>query len=225
MNIELDKQEVLRYLGYRGQTIDAQTHALIDSCMDAMLKTAKPRYVYRVFSVQADMEKEQIILPDCGLVLPGRDIYEHLRECRSCAMMAATLGIEADNLIRVSEAGEMSRAVVLDACATEMIEKVSDWAEREIELLATREKKGITSRFSPGYGDLPLTLQGRFGEILDTVRKIGLTITENALMIPRKSVTALIGFTVRPKRQTSKCAVCSMGGQCKFRKEGNTCGR
>ena len=225
MDLTLDRQEVLRYLGYRGQTIDSRTDALISGCMDQMLKTAKPRYVYRIFEVRQDIEKETILLPECGLVLPGRDIYEHLRECRKCALMAATLGIEADNLIRVAETGEMSRAVILDACATDMIEKVCDWAEREIEARAAEENRGVNFRFSPGYGDLPLTLQGQIGAVLDTVRKIGLTMTENSLMIPRKSVTALIGFTVRPRKQVSKCAACSMRGQCRFRKEGTTCGR
>lgn len=225
MDLTLDRQEVLRYLGYRGQAIDSRTDALISGCMDQMLKTAKPRYVYRIFEVRQDIEQEAILLPECGLVLPGRDIYEHLRECRKCALMAATLGIEADNLIRVAEADAMSRAVILDACATDMIEKVCDWAEREIEVRAAEENRGVNFRFSPGYGDLPLTLQGRIGEVLDTVRKIGLTMTENSLMIPRKSVTALIGFTVRPRKQVSKCATCSMRGQCRFRKEGTTCGR
>ena len=86
MDLTLDRQEVLRYLGYRGQAIDSRTDALISGCMDQMLKTAKPRYVYRIFEVRQDIEQEAILLPECGLVLPGRDIYEHLRECRKCAI-------------------------------------------------------------------------------------------------------------------------------------------
>ncbi len=225
MNLVPNKAEILRYLGYHSQKVDPQTEALIDDCIEELLKVAKPRYVYRIFTVQQDSLNETIFLPECNLTLSGRDIYEHLRECRKCAIMSATLGIEVDNLIRVTEAETMSRAVILDACATELIEKLCDFVELEIASLAAKEKRGINYRFSPGYGDCPLTLQNRIGDVLDTSRKIGLTITENALMIPRKSVTAFIGFTIQIKKNTNKCATCSMGGRCKFRMEGTTCGR
>lgn len=225
MNLTLDKQEILRYLGYRGQVLDSRTDGLLDQCIRQMLEGAKPRYTYRIFQVKQNIDDETIFLPECNLTLPGRDIYEHLRECRKCALMAATLGVEADNLIRVAETGEMSRAVVLDACATEMIEKVCDFVEQEIAAKAAEEGRGINSRFSPGYGDFPLEIQTQIGRILDAGRKIGLTVTPNALMLPRKSVTALIGFTIRPKKAASKCTLCSMRGRCKFRKEGTTCGR
>ncbi|MBE5040663.1 methionine synthase [Oscillospiraceae bacterium DSM 107454] len=227
MDITLDRQEILRYLGYRGQMIDNRTQKELDGCMQELLETAKPRYCYRIFEVRQDLEKEEIVLPQCDLRLLGRDIYEHLRGSRKCAVMAATLGIEADNLIRISEAESMTRAVILDACAADMIEKVCDMAEAEIGALAAAEGCGLTSRYSPGYGDFPLSVQESISRILDTGRQIGLTVTENQLMIPRKSVTALIGFSLRPglKKKGSRCAVCSMRGRCKFRKEGTYCGR
>lgn len=226
MNLTLDYHEILRYLGHWGQKVDQQTESLILRCMEEIQQAAKPRYFYQIYNIRCDIDNEAILLPECGLTLPGRDLYEHLRQCRKCAVMAATLGIEADNLIRVAENTEMSRAVVLDACATEMVEKLCDAAELEIAQIAARENRGLQSRFSPGYGDCPLSLQKEIGRVLDTARKIGLTITENALMIPRKSVTAFVGFTTQiKKKKTNPCATCSMGGRCRFRKEGTTCGR
>ena len=47
--------------------------------------------------------------------LTGNDIYEHLRECRKCAVMAVTLGIAADNAIRVAQSSDMTKAVIYDA--------------------------------------------------------------------------------------------------------------
>lgn len=225
MNISLDKNEVLRYLGYQGQALDERTDQMIDDCIDLIQRTAKPRYLYRIFDIRVG-EGESIELVGTNLILRGRDIYEHLRECRRCAVMAATLGVEADNLIRVSENTAMTQAVILDACATEYIEKLCDLAEDEISQLAADEKRGINWRFSPGYGDLALKIQNQVVTVLDATRKIGLTVTENSLMIPRKSVTAFIGFTTNiRKKKTSRCATCSMRGRCKFTKEGTTCGR
>ena len=53
-------------------------------------------------------------------------------------------------------------------------------------------KTGV--RFSPGYGDLPLSTQKDFIRILNTERLAGVTINENYLMNPRKTVTAVCGL-------------------------------
>ncbi len=223
MELKPDRREILRYLGYHGQTPDPQTDALLSQCIIKLQQAVKPRFTYRIFEVTQDLKNKRTLLPECDLVLPGHDIYRHLQGCEKCAVMAATLGIEADNLIRIAEAESMSRAVILDACATELIEKLCDYAEQEIAGLAAREEKHLNFRFSPGYGDCPLSLQKPITEILDTQRKIGLTVTEHALMLPRKSVTALLGFTRQPKHHAS-CATCSLQGRCQFQKEEKPCG-
>ena len=218
-----NKQEILRYLGHRGQEIDRQTAALLDECIETMATSIKPRFCYRLFRIE---HNDNILLPECNLSLSGRDITNHLKDCQKCILLAVTLGIEADNLIRVAEAESMTRALILDACATELTEKLCEHAEAELSKLAKSEGGFLTSRFSPGYGDFPIGLQNRIGEVLDTQRKIGLTITEQSLMIPRKSVTAVIGLTQSPCSATSNqnCTTCTLQGRCQFQKEINSYG-
>lgn len=225
--IRIDRQEVLRYLGYHGQKMSPEDEARIDECIAAMERGAKPRYIYRIFDIMQDFDREEIRVLGSEMVFRGRDIYEHLRSCKKCAVLAATLGIEADNMIRIAQRTDMTRAVILDACAGDMIEKVCDAAEREIEAEAAKEKKGLNFRFSPGYGDFPLETQQMITAALETGKKIGLTLTKNALMIPRKSVTAVVGLTfqIGKKKTVNRCSTCSMQGQCRFRREGRTCGR
>lgn len=225
--IRIDRQEVLRYLGYHGQKMTEADERRIDDCIAAMERGAKPRFIYRIFDIAQDFAREEIRILETNMIFRGRDIYEHLRSCKKCAVLAATLGIEADNMIRIAQRTDMTRAVILDACAGDMIEKVCDAAEREIEAVAAKEKKGLNFRFSPGYGDFPLETQKEITAALETGKKIGLTLTENSLMIPRKSVTAVVGFTfqIGKKKNTDRCSTCSMQGQCRFRREGRTCGR
>ncbi len=50
-------------------------------------------------------------------------------------------------------------------------------------------------RFSPGYGDCPLSAQRSIvNSVLNATRLIGLTVTPTSLLIPTKSVTAVIGL-------------------------------
>ncbi len=221
MNLVPEKQEILRYLGYQGQTIDPQTNALISRSLEEMQFAIKPRYTYGIFALQE--QNGNVFLPECNFTLPGDDIARHLCGCKKAVLLAVTLGIEADNLIRVSQTEAMSRAVVLDACATELTEKLCDTAEKELQCIAKKENLFLTGRYSPGYGDFPISVQKQIGEILDTTRKIGLSITEHSLMIPRKSVTSIIGFTEQIPKKIRSCDSCKMKGRCHFQKEGSSC--
>jgi hypothetical protein len=61
--------------------------------------------------------------------------------------------------------------------------------------LCSQNEESITWRFSPGYGDLPLDTHINLLGALDTSRKIGLTVSRSLILIPSKSVTAIIGVT------------------------------
>ena len=83
----------------------------------------------------------------------------------------------------------------------------------------------ITFRYSPGYGDLPLDIQKNFLNVLDAQKKIGLTTSENFLLFPRKSVTAIIGIINKNiKIKERNCQECNNYKNCSFRRKGENCG-
>ena len=49
------------------------------------------------------------------------------------------------------------------------------------------------------------------------------TLTESGLMLPQKSVTAILGVSPTPRSRRSGCGHCPMRDICAFRKEGKTC--
>lgn len=213
----IDKNEVLRYLGYNGTEIDERLNRLIEECMNQVIETATPRFVYRAFDIGEDMTLENTIFK-----LKGNDIKEHLSECKRCVLMAVTMGMQVENIIKTAEVRDMARAVILDSCATTAAEQTADMVQAMIE--KENEGKFFTERYSPGYGDMPMESQHDFAAILDTGRKIGLSVTENNILLPRKSITAIIGISdKKTKKRKSGCENCSLHGQCNFRKEGRTC--
>lgn len=221
-NLIPDKNEISRYLGIKGEA-DAVTMQVISDCVFELDKIIKQRYIYGIFDIRVT---DCIELKGTGLTLTGNDIYNHLKDCEKCAVMAATLGIETDNAIRIAQSGDMLKAVVMDASASEYIEKLCDCVENEIKEIAFRDGYNTKFRFSPGYGDLPLDTQKSLLDTIDAGRKIGITLTSGNLMTPGKSVTAIIGFTKREVgEEHTSCDICSMKNNCKFRKEGKSCGR
>ncbi len=211
----LDRREILRYLGYpAGQAADPETEELITQCEAALLDALRPKWTAGRFPLRR--AGGRLWLGESQLELPGTAIRRHLQDCGECVLFAATLGMEADRLIRQAQLASMTRGIVMDACATAFIEAVCDHAETELNA-----RYGPCSyRFSPGYGDLPITLQRRLLTLLDAERKIGLHTTDESLLIPGKSVTAILGLTQAGPRPKSKCDICQNKERCEFCRHG-----
>ena len=195
MTIDISRSEVLRYLAYRNQKIDRATSRLIDEMTAEASECITPRYIYRMF--QAEPRGNEILLKNCTLVLPGEDIRRHLRGAVECALMAVTAGIGIEKRISYYSRMHISKGLVLDACATAAVETICSVVQEELRDLARERGFGTTGRYSPGYGDLPLTLQPALLTVLDAHRKIGLSATASCMLTPRKSVTAIVGFVGR----------------------------
>lgn len=210
---EINKNEVLVYLGYKGGEVDSGIMADIDRCSQLLMKTAVPRIVWRKFTLSEELP----------IVLQGNDVRELLEDCREAVFMCATLGMETEQLLRKSQSRSMADAVILDCCASAAVENVCDnfCTDLENELHAH-----LTDRFSPGYGDMPLTQQAQFCALLNTARTVGVTLTSGGLMLPQKSVTAVIGVSDKPRKKRPKgCAYCKLFGNCDISKEGGNCGK
>ena len=219
MNIE--KTEVLRYLGYNSQNIDKNTTKLLHECMIEIRNVMKKNFVYNIYDIFRD--ENRVFLKDTTLVIQSKDLYHHLQKSNKCVVMAASLGLEVDQRIAYYSKTHMTKSIILDACASTAIEALCDYIEEEVRKKA--EKKGyyITSRFSPGYGDLPITLQKEIVEVLKAYSKIGLTVNESSILLPRKSVTAFIGWQKeKSNAPIDKCSTCQKEN-CNYRNHGRFC--
>lgn len=119
----------------------------------------------------------------------SRDLKKCMSDCRRAIVFTATIGHKLDRLIRRYSAVNPTRALVLQSVGTERVEVLCDAFCQNIK----EEGKSLTPRFSPGYGDLPLSLQSDIFRALDTERKLGVTLTDSLLMLPTKTVSAIIG--------------------------------
>ncbi len=205
--------ETLRYMGVRG-TPDAQTSELVEQAEKLVRERISPKYVYRV---------GELSFTDMGVCVSGMDGYfggvdikNHLKNCKRIVILAATLTPEADMLIRRAAISGAAEALATDAVCSAAIEQVCDRAEKEI--FSQIDAHFRTWRFSPGYGDFPIESQRIILDYLNASRRIGLTLTDSCLMIPSKSVTAVIGISDTPLNWRAKgCATCSMRKTCAFK--------
>jgi len=215
VKVNVDRNETLRYLGYKGGPIPEDVERMLAACMAEIEEIAHTRYAYKVFDVDA-------------VDLTGEDIAKHLEGCGQCILMAATLGMETDDLVRKMQVKDMARAITLDACASSAIENLCNQVEARLREEFKDKGKFITGRFSPGYGDMPVSQQRALCHLLDAQRKIGIYLTSGDAMIPVKSITAVLGISDKKTHHTdtkSNCDVCNLTENCNFRKESRNCGK
>ena len=215
--IQIKKNEVLRYLGYKNQELDSITNRLIEESIREISNLIKEKHTYKIFDIKKS--KGKIWIKDTNFSLGGNNIKDHLKDSDSIILMAVTLGNEIDRLIRYNEKISMTKEIILDACASAAIEEICDGVNDQLEALVSKEGKTLTSRFSPGYGDLAIDLQGRILDLLEAKKTIGLTVTSHNILIPRKSVTAILGIIdEKDKKEEVNCGNCNKSKDCSFRK-------
>ena len=214
---DIRESEALLYLGYRGGEIPEEIREALRRCRDMILKTARPRAVWRKFRYHPDGSLEGTDFRPVG-----NDVHTLLRESHHVILFGATLGVEVETLLRRAQIRNMTDAVMLDSCASAVIENVCDNLCADLE----QEAGGyLTDRFSPGYGDMPFSQQPELCRALELQKRIGVSLSDGGMMIPQKSVTALMGVADAPQaRPMSGCSSCGLYETCSYRKDGTTCG-
>lgn len=178
---------------------------LISSCVQELENTVNPKHSCREFPLTLENET---IDGGCFRTASGA-LQKNLKDCESILVFAATLGTGADYLLRRYSRVRMSRAVVLQAAATALLEEYCDKICGQ--LAREYEEKGqfLRPRFSPGYGDFSLEVQPQLLEALEAGKRLGIKLTDSLLMLPSKSVTAVMGVSRIPQRcRTQGCEEC-----------------
>lgn len=216
--LQVEQSEVLRYLRWpMTKPLPPDLANDLAQAEAAVLAAAQPRFVYKQFAL---LPEDDVVvgrsLQGASLRLAGRDIACLLRGCSACLLLAASLGRAVDELIRRAQIRDVGQALLLDACASAAVENLLE--QLQAGLTAELQEQGwqLTARFSPGYGDLPLDCQAQFCATLDAARRIGLTVSSSGLLLPRKSVTAVIGLAQQELRAEQRdlsrhnCAACRL---------------
>lgn len=211
--------EILRYLG-AGDTPPDSLRQQADAIAQQLCRQLQPRYSYRLFPILR--QGGRFFLPQTGITLAGHTATTMLESCDQAVLLCCTLGTEFDTMLRARQARDMAEAVILDACGSALVEAGCDAVQQELQ--ERFPDKYLTDRFSPGYGDLPLTLQPLICTALDARRRIGVHITPSLLLNPSKSVTAIIGLSHQPQMARVRgCGYCALAQTCALRKGGKRC--
>lgn len=206
-------REACRYAGISGEA-PRETKNDILSVISELEKISRPKACYTKTSVEIHGKTV-----DFGLFkAESEKLAINLKNCSEAFLFASTLGSETDMLINKYSRIKPLKALYYQAVGAAAIESVCDFLCDRVFTNIAGEKKGLRPRFSPGYGDLCISLQKEFVRALDCRRKIGLYLSDGGFLLPSKSVTAIVGVTDEKESCKSGCEICE-NKMCEFRRE------
>ena len=185
----IDRPETRRYAGLReAKNFDEQKIAA--ACEEALL-LVEPRGIWQEYDYDPCT---QTILAEENIKIGGKSIGRHLAACEKVILLAATVGETIENEVTDKFArDEYAAAVLLDAAATAAVEQTADETEKAIRRHSEPQGFAMAQRFSPGYGDWPLTEQENMVRLC-RAGEIGISLSSSLMLMPRKSITAIIGL-------------------------------
>lgn len=186
----IDKKETLRYMGVRAKI----THEL-ETLADKGIKRVQNSAICRGCYTRVPFEKlDETHISIAGEVLESRHLARHLCGCNEAFLFAATVGMQVDRLIKATAAISPADSLAIDAAGSAAVEWVCDELNEHLACIIQNEEKSLCRRFSPGYGDFPLSYQNSMSKLLNMPVNLGITLSDSLMMFPTKSVTAIIGI-------------------------------
>lgn len=169
----------------------------------------------RVVLPVSDFHHQTIVL-DGGAAFEGPLAAWALAGSKAVAMAVCTLGSALEARVKDLFPEDPVRAMALDGAGIAALRQVSEVVVREVREEAAAKGWGSGMRAQPGQEGWSIRQQRvLFG--LVPAERIGVRLTDSALMIPQKSVSLVIGMgpDMRPDRVA--CDYCSKRDRCPWR--------
>lgn len=197
------REEILRYAGAR--KADPALSALLEEALKEAENCLRYKVCWQKLPVSYSDGELDLTFGKTG----SKSLLRHMDGCSYIILFGATVGIGLDRLIARYGKTAPAKALLLQAVGAERIEALCNAFCQKIKNDTAAEGLHITSRFSPGYGDLPLELQRDIFRTLNCSGRIGLTLNDSLMMSPSKSVTAIIGIGNACRDAAAGCSSCA----------------
>ena len=216
-NIEIDKQLVLRNIGYASRHKPSpRVASVLDEYIENANQLIEPSYSYIIKDIER--VRRSCVFIDGSIVFRSQVITKMLEECNKIAIFVATIGSYLEEtVIRLSKDGLVLQSAILDSIGSVATEKVADHVRNEIKEIAEAEKLCTSRRFSPGYCDWTIRQQKEIFRALDG-NTAGIRLTRECLMLPRKSMSGIIGIGPCNMENYNPCKTCNKP-DCQGRRE------
>ena len=215
--ITIDWEWVRAHLSAReriGKITAGSTKEAVIAHLKEALDIAGSKATPRIYSVKKEIInfKPGSLQIEGDIILSGKELSKHIKGATHICAFVVTIGEDIEEAASsCMNSGDHLLGYLLDRAGSFAVESMAKNAEDDLRRALAPEGLSVSMRFSPGYCDWPIEEQFKLAQIIDFA-KAGVILTKSCMMIPRKSISAVVG--IGPKELFSKirspCSVCNM---------------
>lgn len=214
--IEVPVKNVLARLGYRDRLPTAAIRQQVEFIVKEADTYISPIAFYEFIGISG--VSSQSVTLDGSKSLNSEKVSNVLSNCERVAVFAVTIGSRLEQKIATcTEAGETFEAFTLDAYGSAAAEVLADHLSQHVKNIVQVDGKKTTDRYSPGYCDWSLDEQDTIFGVLKC-DEMTIKLNNSKMMIPRKSISGIIGVTDAGNRIVSPCPRCELKDTCPHRR-------
>jgi len=193
IDIEINRKRVCHYVGYSADyKMPARISSLIDEYIENANHLIEPSYSYVIGDIE--LVHDSTVVIEGSIIFESQVIARLLEQCHKVAVFLVTIGKHLEETsCRLAEDGLILQASVLDAIGSDATEEVADFVQDSMREMAGAQGFVTSRRFSPGYCDWDIGQQRAVFQAVDG-DVVGIRLTKRCLMIPRKSISGIIGI-------------------------------
>jgi hypothetical protein len=217
--VSLEAREALRRQGLGGGAeVRPETETLVRELLASVRKAhlLEPAIAYEIYTI-AEISQRQLSLE--GKPTVHDSLSSLLPSAKELAVAVCTVGSRLER--RASDCfneGEPLRGTLLDGIGGAAVDSLAEKFCKFVANEATSRDYEVGSPINPGMPGLPITTQPALLELVPA-QEIGVSLTCSGMMIPRKSVSIIMGIGPQMARWSCAevCARCHLKKTCAHR--------
>lgn len=164
----------------------------INKAIESAYSLIKGKACYRTFRIK-EVTDNRIAISESDRLFYGNNMVRLLKDCDYATLLVCTIGNDLDKKVEELEQTSLADAYYLDRVGAWMADYMAEEAGRRVEAEIAKNGYNPTFRYAAGYGDWGLAAQTEIMRLTEANR-IGVSVTETFIMVPRFSVSAVIGW-------------------------------
>jgi hypothetical protein len=214
--IHLTVDDILRGQGADPQIVHTRKPSLLKAAERALshgLGLLHPKVLSSKVAVK-EHRHERITLLD-GATLTGPAVTRQLSGAQHVVASVCTIGSKLEEVTAQLLREDPLYALALDGLGNAAVESLAQLVCGGIAEQIEQEGLQASAPLSPGSPEWPVEIgQPQIFSLLDS-SKAGITLTTGGMMVPRKSVSFVVGLGPEMS-QISMCSVCSLKETCRY---------
>jgi hypothetical protein len=212
--LSLKTKDVLRREGFQGYfQIRPEIKVLIKELLAGIRKThlLEPVAAYEIYTT-TELSQRQPMVRDSLL----SSVLPHAKEL---AIAVCTIGPRLEKKVTdYTSQGEPLQGTLLDGIGSAAVDSLTEEVCKFITDEASSRGYEASSPINPGMPGLPIAAQWQLLKLV-AAGEIGVSLTSSGVMVPRKSVSLVMGIGPQmPKwTRTEVCARCHLKKTCPYR--------